>query len=106
MYAVHMSNELRNHQTQLTIQAQSVSMYAISEATVHCNCLLWHVFFPAFLEKLSSWHMKSQSRGLKDKQTLARIIQEEAWPFATHLNTHKLKKSCINDFRGHYNDII
>lgn len=82
-------------------------MYAISEATVHCNCLLWHVFcFFSLSWKSFPADMKSQSRGLKDKQTLARIIQEEAWPFANHLNTHKLKKSCINDFRGHYNDII
>ncbi len=41
MYAFLKCNELRNHHTQLTMQAQSVSMYTISNATMYCDRLLW-----------------------------------------------------------------
>lgn len=41
-HAVLRCNDLRNYHTQLTMQAHSVSVYTISDATVHCNHLFWH----------------------------------------------------------------
>lgn len=47
MYAFLKCNELRNHHTQLTMQAQSVSMYTISNATMYCDRLFlaWPFIF-------------------------------------------------------------
>lgn len=54
MYAFLKCNELRDHHTQLTMQAQSVSTYTISNATMYCDRLFWlgHLSFFVFLRNV------------------------------------------------------
>lgn len=49
VYAFLKCNEVRHHHTQLTMQAQSVSMYTISNATMYCDHLELAIHFLFFL---------------------------------------------------------